>query len=93
MGSSAKASQVVRRVVSNTGPLLHLSEARVLQILSHVGEIHIPKAVEAEMSQLDSAWRTSSWITVAPSTLCRRCRLKPGNKRGYWTWERQKLSR
>jgi len=64
MGSGAQASQALRRVVSNTGPLLHLSEAHALQILSYAGEIHIPKAVEVEMSRLDSAWQTPRWITV-----------------------------
>ncbi len=64
MGPSAKASQAMRRVVSDTGPLLHLSEAHALQILRSVGEVHIPKAVEAEMSRLASTWRIPTWITV-----------------------------
>jgi hypothetical protein len=64
MGSAATPRHTVRRIVSNTGPLLHLSEAQALQILSHAGEIHIPKAVEIEMTLLDSKWRTPSWIAV-----------------------------
>lgn len=64
MGAAAKAKQAVRCIVSNTGPLLHLSEARTLQILSYAGEVHIPKAVEAEMGRLDPTWRTPSWLTV-----------------------------
>ena len=66
MGSAATPRHTVRRIVSNTGPLLHLSETQALQILSHAGEIHIPKAVEIEMKLLDSKWRTPSWITVDP---------------------------
>jgi hypothetical protein len=30
----------VKRIVSNTGPLLHLHEAELLSLLGHAGEIH-----------------------------------------------------
>jgi hypothetical protein len=48
MGSAAASRHTLRRIVSDAGPLLHLSEAQALQILSHAREIHIPKAVEIE---------------------------------------------
>ena len=36
----------MRLVVSDTGALLHLSEAGALDLLSLVGEVHIPKMME-----------------------------------------------
>lgn len=48
----------MRRVVSNTGPLLHLYEAQALALLNTVGEVHIPRAVDAEISQYIPAWQT-----------------------------------
>lgn len=54
----------MRRVVSNTGPLLHLSEADALPALSWTGQVFIPRAVEAEMAQQNSLWQTQkpAWI-------------------------------
>ena len=56
----------MRRVVSNTGPLLHLSEAQVLPLLMQTGEMYIPRAVDVEMEQRDSMWHNArpSWIHV-----------------------------
>ena len=54
----------MRRIVSNTGPLLHLSEARALDLLNLAGEVHIPASVEAEVSYHISAWRTPDWMIV-----------------------------
>jgi predicted nucleic acid-binding protein len=60
----------VRRVVSNTGPLLHLHEAELLALLEHAGEIYIPRAVDLEMAQHELEWRVRKpdWITVTPVT-------------------------
>lgn len=56
----------MRRVVSNTGPLLHLSEANALPFLSWTGQVSIPRAVEVEMAQQNSLWPTQkpAWIHV-----------------------------
>jgi hypothetical protein len=54
----------MRRVVSNTGPLLHLSEASDLDLLSLMGEVHIPRGVEREIAYHTSTWITPAWITV-----------------------------
>lgn len=66
MGAPAKGSDKVRRIVSNTGPLLHLSEAQALDLMSRTGEVHIPKAVDAEMTQHSPVWQTQKpdWISV-----------------------------
>jgi hypothetical protein len=42
----------VRVVVCDTGPVLHLHEAGVLDVLRHVGEILIPAAVDDELARL-----------------------------------------
>ena len=54
----------MRRIVSNTGPLLHLSEAGTLDLLSLAGEVHIPSGVEAEVVYHISAWRTPDRMIV-----------------------------
>lgn len=56
----------MRCVVSNTGPLLHLSEAKALALLGRTGEVYIPKAVDMEMAQQNPLWQTQrpDWIHV-----------------------------
>jgi predicted nucleic acid-binding protein len=56
----------LRRVVSNTGPLLHLHEAQVLALLRQTGEVYISRAVDVEMEQHDSMWPSARppWIHV-----------------------------
>jgi hypothetical protein len=47
MGTSPEGRDSVRRIVSNTGPLLHLSEAQSLNVLSQAGREshHTPIAI------------------------------------------------
>jgi len=56
----------VKHIVCDTGPLLHLREAQVLEVLRLAGAVHIPRAVEAEMTYLDPTWQAQRppWITV-----------------------------
>ena len=56
----------MRQVVSNTGPILHLQEARLLPLLEQVDEFYIPKAVDFEMVQLDREWHDHKpdWVVV-----------------------------
>ena len=58
------------QVVSNTGPLLHLREIGALELLSHVGTLFIPKAVQVEMEYHVPTWPTDrpSWISEHPLT-------------------------
>ena len=60
----------MRRIVSNTGPVLHLHEAELLTLLKHAGEIHIPISVDLEMAQHALEWgaRKPDWITVTTVT-------------------------
>jgi len=57
----------VRRIVSNTGSLVHLGEAEALTLLSWTGAVYIPpRAVDVEMTQQNSLWPTQrpAWIQV-----------------------------
>jgi predicted nucleic acid-binding protein len=57
----------VRIVVCDTGPVLHLREAGVLDVLHHAGEILIPAAVDDELARL-----VDDWPAVGPAWLVRR---------------------
>ncbi len=45
----------MRRIVCDTGPILHLKEAGLLNLLSHVGKIVIPKGVDSELLEIDES--------------------------------------
>lgn len=66
MGDPTERGNRIRRVASNTGPIVHLSEARTLDLLGAMGEVHIPNAVDAEVAQWDALWETQrpEWIHV-----------------------------
>lgn len=56
----------MRRIVSDTGPLLHLHEAACLALLEYAGAVAVPTAVDSEMVQHMREWPTRKprWITV-----------------------------
>jgi predicted nucleic acid-binding protein len=58
----------VRKVVADTGPILHLHEAEALQLLALVGELFVPEAVQAELNSLLPGWVhiKPDWIKVHP---------------------------
>lgn len=60
----------MRRIVSDTGPLLHLHEAACLALLEYAGTVAVPKAVDSEMIQHVQEWPTRKprWITVTAVT-------------------------
>lgn len=67
MGAQAEGGdRRVRRVVSDTGPLLHLHEAKALDLMSLTGDVHIPIAVDAEMSQHEATWpiHRPTWVII-----------------------------
>lgn len=53
-------------IVCDTGPLLHLEEAGVRDLLSRAGEVHIPGIVEVELRRHEAGWldRKPSWLTI-----------------------------
>lgn len=46
----------MRRVVSDTGPVLHLHETRALHLLEQTGEVVVPPGVEQELGRLIPSW-------------------------------------
>ena len=58
----------MRIVVCDTGPVLHLQEAGVLELLGYMGEILIPPAVDQEVQSLRPEWATARppWLRVTP---------------------------
>lgn len=68
MGVESENRQKMRPIVSDTGPLLHLHEANLLELLGKAGEVHIPTMVDDEMSGLNARWRNlrPGWIFVKP---------------------------
>jgi predicted nucleic acid-binding protein len=54
----------LRIVICDTGPVLHLWEARALDLLGHAGEVIVPPAVEREIE----AW-VPDWSKVRPMWL------------------------
>ncbi len=57
----------MRIVVCDTGPVLHLREAGVLDVLQHAGEVLIPAAVDDELVRL-----IDDWTATRPTWLVRR---------------------
>ena len=66
MGAPTKREEILRRVVSNAGPLIHLHEANALRLLRLTGEISIPPQVASETANYFSRGRAPEWIAVAP---------------------------
>src|SRR5258707_1309441 len=52
LGSPPQRAGRVRRIVCDTGPLLHLFEASLLTVLNAAGEIVVPLAVATELENL-----------------------------------------
>lgn len=75
----------MKLVVSNTGPLLHLSQAQALDLMALLGEIHIPPAVVAEAARHISTW------TIAPPNWISVTSLEPTHARQAQAWRRAGL--
>lgn len=47
----------------DTSALLHLTEAEALPLLSRMGDVSVPRAVDVEMTQHSPLWQTEkpSW--------------------------------
>ena len=53
-----------RIVVCDTGPLLHLSEAKIIDLLHLAGEILIPNSVAEEFKRNAGDFSLPNWVTV-----------------------------
>jgi predicted nucleic acid-binding protein len=65
VGVGTEEEETLRRVVSNAGPLIHLSEADALRLLRLTGEISIPPQVASETAYYFPRGRAPEWISVA----------------------------
>ena len=67
MGLGPQGRQELNRIVSDTGPLLHLQEAGSLDILQTAGSTVVPPGVHAESVDHDPFWAEHwpHWIAVA----------------------------
>lgn len=56
----------MRVVVCDTGPILHLFEARALGLLEKTGEVLVPPIVDRELARHVQDWRSSrpGWLRV-----------------------------
>jgi hypothetical protein len=75
----------MKLVVSNTGPLMHLSQANALDLMQLLGDIHIPPAVAAEAKRHVPSWASAmpAWIHLAP--------LPPTHAAQALAWEKAGL--
>ena len=56
----------MKTIFCDTGPLLHLREIGLLDLLEKAGKIVIPKAINIELLEIDSSWKDEKppWVSV-----------------------------
>jgi predicted nucleic acid-binding protein len=65
LGEKAKRQEgMTRVVVCDTGPLIHLSEAGALHLLSLAGDILIPPLVADEYEANAHGWKPPQWVKI-----------------------------
>ena len=79
MGAKTEGGRL-RRIVTNTGPALHLHEIKMLHLLNLAGEVFIPEAVQAELNSLIPNWGRikPEWLKVES--------LSPSSRRKAEAW-------
>lgn len=58
----------MKRIVCDTGPLLHLFEANLLSLLEAAGEVLVPPGVASELGSVEPELRLGDlpWVEVRP---------------------------
>ncbi len=58
----------MKLIVCDTGPILHLKEAGLLELLQKAGKVYIPSMVDAERTELYPFWKKHrpEWIVIEP---------------------------
>lgn len=56
----------MKTVVCDTGPMLHLREANLLDLQSEIGKVFITKMVDIELTDIDASWKRQrpTWISI-----------------------------
>ena len=56
----------MKLIVCDTGPILHLREIGLIDLLKKTGRVIIPEVVNSELSETDPTWREQkpSWIII-----------------------------
>jgi hypothetical protein len=56
----------MKLIVCDTGPIIHLKEAKLLELLQKAGNVYIPKMVDIEINQLYPLWEKHrpEWIFI-----------------------------
>jgi predicted nucleic acid-binding protein len=64
---------MTRIIVCDTGPLLHLSEAGAIHLLSSAGEVLIPPLVAIEFEANSQGWQPPQWVRqISPGRAARQ---------------------
>jgi hypothetical protein len=81
----------VRRVVCDTGPLVHLFEADLLAILEDAGRVLVPPAVASELEGVTSgpSVRDLPWVEVRSLRELYAAEARPGTAPGFFTQAKQ----
>lgn len=84
--TSARSSRrEIRRIVSDTGPLLHLLEIGRQDILTNIGDVFVPNAVSVELT----FWNPN-WLSYAPIGL-QIAVLEPPHRERAISWIENRL--
>lgn len=67
MGIKSAGEHKMKLIVCDTGPILHLNEAKLLGLLQKIGKVYIPKMVDIELNELFPYWEKDKpeWIIVS----------------------------
>ena len=63
---------MTRIIVCDTGPLLHLSEAGAIHLLSSAGEVLMPPLVAIEFEANAQGWQPPHWVRQVSLTRATR---------------------
>ena len=68
MGIENKVEYKIKLIVCDTGPILHLSEAKLLELIQKISKVYIPKMVDTEMNELSPYWEKDKpeWMIISP---------------------------
>lgn len=56
----------MKEIVCDTGPILHLREAKLLELLQKTGRVYIPRMVDVEICEIYPLWgkQRPEWIII-----------------------------